>query len=265
MTFLHLMMVSVLSGGLAEVVHDFREKCADIFANGASPTILHGHQYKQICQTFKKKVYYATLYDTDNKIPVYSAYKFVKQMSCKRKHFWCIEPQLDNPEEGPNMVHDRSRQSSHQAVTDDYKHSGFDRGHLAPVYLASSQDCADATFTLTNAAPQNPSFNSGKWRTLEEKISNELTKRCLSKKNTAYIVTGVVPGKNKIKGKVNVPSHFWTAYCCLDHNKECQISRGFIGKNRNLTPKNITVNELQRSLENLYKVKSFQLFSTKAN
>lgn len=92
--FLHLMMVSVLSGGSAEVVRDFREKCADIFANGASPTILHGHQYKQICQTLKKKVYYATLYDTDNKIPVYSAYKFNKAIRCQRKHVWCIEPQV---------------------------------------------------------------------------------------------------------------------------------------------------------------------------
>uniref|UniRef100_A0A8C2EN98 Endonuclease domain-containing 1 protein n=1 Tax=Cyprinus carpio TaxID=7962 RepID=A0A8C2EN98_CYPCA len=265
MMFLHLMMVSVLSGGSAEVVREFREKCADIFANGASPTILHGHQYKQICQTLKKKVYYATLYDTDNKIPVYSAYKFNKAIRCQRKHVWCIEPQLDNPGEGPNMVPDHSRQSSNQAVSDDYKQSSFDRGHLAPVYLASSQDCADATFTLTNAAPQNLYFNRGQWRILEEEIAKELTKRCLSKKNTAYIVTGVVPGKDKLKGKLNVPSHFWTAYCCLDHNKECQISRGFIGKNRNFTPINITVNELERSLENLYKFKSFQLFSSKAN
>ncbi|XP_016119071.1 endonuclease domain-containing 1 protein-like, partial [Sinocyclocheilus grahami] len=197
MMFLHVMMMmmaSVLSGGSAEVVRDFREKCADIFANGASPTILRGDQYRQICQTLKNKVYYATLYDTNNKIPVYSAYKFNKEMKCERKNIWCIEPQLDDPEKGPNMVPGHSRQSSNQAVSDDYKHSGFDKGHLVPVYMASSQDCSDATFTLTNAAPQNLHFNRGKWRILEEKIAKELTERCLSKKNTAYIVTGVVPG-----------------------------------------------------------------------
>uniref|UniRef100_A0A673GYX4 Uncharacterized protein n=1 Tax=Sinocyclocheilus rhinocerous TaxID=307959 RepID=A0A673GYX4_9TELE len=261
MMFLHvMMMVSVLSGGSAEVVRDFREKCADIFANGASPTILPGHQYRQICQTLKNKVYFATLYDTDNKIPVYSAYKFNKKIKCDRKHIWCIEPQLDNPGEGPNMVPHHSRKSSNQAVNDDYKKSDFDKGHLIPVYMASSQDCSDATFTLTNAAPQNRNFNRGQWRILEEKIAKELTERCLSKKNTAYIVTGVVPGKHKIKRKVNVPSNFWTAYCCLDHTKECQISRGFIGSDRKITHDNITVNELETRLENLYKVKSFQLF-----
>ncbi|XP_042617265.1 endonuclease domain-containing 1 protein-like [Cyprinus carpio] len=109
------------------------------------------HQYftdlstkPKICQTFKKKVYYATLYDTDNKIPVYSAYKFNKAIRCQRKHVWCIEPQ-DNIESTLSLMI--------QAL-------GFDRGHLAPVYLASSQDCADATFTLTNAAPQNPKLQA---------------------------------------------------------------------------------------------------------
>ncbi len=57
----------------------------------------------------------------------------------------------------------------HQALNGDYEKSGFHKGHLAPVYQAESQDCADATFTLTNAAPQNPSFNGGQWRVLEKK------------------------------------------------------------------------------------------------
>ncbi|KAL0151496.1 hypothetical protein M9458_053201, partial [Cirrhinus mrigala] len=48
-----------------------------------------------------------------------------------------------------------------QALNRDYRKSGRDKGHLEPVFQANSQDCADATFTLTNAAPQNPSFNRG--------------------------------------------------------------------------------------------------------
>ncbi|XP_050971965.1 endonuclease domain-containing 1 protein-like [Labeo rohita] len=264
-TFLHVTMVSVFSGGSAEVVSDFRGKCAEFFANGISPTILPEPQYKKICQTLKGKVHYATLYNTYKKIPVYSAYKFNKRISCERKKSWCIEPQLDDAGEGPNMVPEPFRQSDNQAVSDDYKDSGYDKGHLAPVFLAGSQGCADATFTLTNAAPQNPSFNRGQWRILEEKIAKELNERCLLKKNTAYIVTGVVPRRRKIPRILNVPSHFWTAYCCLDHNKECHISRGFIGENKNVTPNNITVNELERMLEKLYKVTSFKLFNTQTN
>ncbi|KAL0189679.1 hypothetical protein M9458_016778, partial [Cirrhinus mrigala] len=88
---------------------------------------------------------------------------------------------LDNAREGLNMVPDHFRQLDNQAVNKDYKGSRYDKGHLASVYLADSQCCADATFTLTNTAPQNPSFNRGQWRILEEKIAEELTKRCLSK------------------------------------------------------------------------------------
>ncbi|RXN14740.1 endonuclease domain-containing 1 -like protein [Labeo rohita] len=144
---------------MTEVVSDFRGKCAEFFANGISPTILPEPQYKKICQTLKGKVHYATLYNTYKKIPVYSAYKFNKRISCERKKSWCIEPQLDDAGEGPNMVPEPFRQSDNQAVSDDYKDSGYDKGHLAPVFLAGSQGCADATFTLTNAAPQDPSFN----------------------------------------------------------------------------------------------------------
>ncbi len=147
-----------------------------------------------------------------------------------------------------------------QALNGDYEKSGFHKGHLAPVYQAQSQNCADATFTLTNAAPQNPSFNGGQWRVLERNIAEELSDQCLPKKYSIYIVTGVVPGANKIKNRVNVPSHFWTAYCCLDNNNICKISSGFIGENTNITPKTKTVKDLEKDLATLYKVTSFKLF-----
>ncbi|KAI2644994.1 Endonuclease domain-containing 1 protein [Labeo rohita] len=153
------------------------------------------------------------------------------------------------------------RLGDNQALNGDYEGSGYDKGHLAPVYQAQSQDCADATFTLTNAAPQNPSFNRGQWRVLENKIAADLSNRCLPKKYSVYIVTGVVPGTKNIKeNRVKVPSHFWTAYCCLDNNKICQISSGFIGKNENVTPEEKTVKNLEEELEILYKIKPFNLF-----
>ncbi len=140
----------------------------------------------------------------------------------------------------------------HQALSGDYDKSGYDRGHLAPVFQANSQSCADATFTLTNAAPQNPSFNRGQWRVLEGNIANELSDQCLPNKYSVYIVTGVVPGINNINNRVNVPSHFWTAYCCLDQNNRCQISGGFIGENMNIPPKNKTVKDLETELAKHY-------------
>uniref|UniRef100_A0A672L4R6 Uncharacterized protein n=1 Tax=Sinocyclocheilus grahami TaxID=75366 RepID=A0A672L4R6_SINGR len=239
-------LIPVIHDLHSKVVQNFESGCGKFFANGKSPTILPGPQYRQICQTLNNDVYYATFYDTDNKIPVYSAYKFEGLKSCTRLDKWYIEPQV--------------RLGGRQALNGDYENSRYDKGHLAPVYQAQSQSCAYATFTLTNAAPQNPSFNRGQWKVLEKKIAEELSYQCLPKRYTVYIVTGVVPGTGNIKNRVNVPSHFWTAYCCLDNNNKCQISSGFIGENKKDTPKNKTVKDLETELATLYKVTSFKLF-----
>lgn len=57
-----------------------------------------------------------------------------------------------------------------QATVDDYKYSGWDRGHMAPAgdmkwsVVAMKESCY-----FTNICPQDPDLNGGKWRILEEK------------------------------------------------------------------------------------------------
>ncbi|ROI62428.1 Endonuclease domain-containing 1 protein [Anabarilius grahami] len=257
---LHVLMFSLLSGGLAEVVQNFEQECGQFFANGKSPTTFTGSQYEQICQTLNNVAHYATLYDTHNRIPVYSAYKFEGIKKCNRLNKWHIEPQIDDNEAGLSMAFQwnvRCR-GERQALNRDYVNSGFHRGHLAPVYQARSQDCADATFTLTNVAPQNPSFNSGKWWNVEETLAKDLERLIFCKH--IYIVTGVVPGTCQIKQRVNVPSHFWTAYCCLDHKNRCLPSGGVIGTNDNKSNiTRMTVAVLEEELQNLYRT-TFRVF-----
>ncbi len=72
MLFLHVLILSLLSGGSARVVQDFERECGQFFANGKSPTRFPDLQYRQICQTLDNDVYYAMFYDTNKKIPVYS-------------------------------------------------------------------------------------------------------------------------------------------------------------------------------------------------
>ncbi|XP_016117271.1 endonuclease domain-containing 1 protein-like [Sinocyclocheilus grahami] len=155
---LHVLMLSLLSGGSVKVVQNFESGCGQLFANGKSPTRFPGPQYRQICQTLNNDVYYATFYDTDNKIPVYS-----------------------------------------------------------PAYPANGGHTVFyATFTLTNAAPQGKCFNRILWWDEEQLLGTHLKTACSSQR--VYIVTGVVPGTHSINNRVNVPSHFWTAFCCLDNN-----------------------------------------------
>ncbi|KAF4074891.1 hypothetical protein AMELA_G00228520 [Ameiurus melas] len=163
-----VLLLLPLSLCLAEVVNNFIVSCPQFFAtpNGVvSPPTGFGPQYKQICQTLNNQAEFATLYDTTYKIPVYSAYRFTGLKDCNRTDKWLIEPQLENVNLGRNMDTESAVGNiTHQAVNADYVGSHFDRGHLAPVLHANSQNCSDATFTLTNAAPQNFSFNRGQWK-----------------------------------------------------------------------------------------------------
>lgn len=100
-----------------------------------------------------------------------------------------------------------------KAVNEDYKHSGYTRGHLAPSGHQKTEEDKEATFTLTNIAPQMEKFNNGPWNNLEDKMA-ERFKVCKSK---MYVITGVMPYEKdepKINNRVTVPEYFWTAYCC---------------------------------------------------
>ncbi len=94
MLLLHVLILSLLSGGSARVLQDFESECGQFFANGKSPTRFPKPQYRQICQSLNYIYYYATFYDTNKKIPVYSAYKFEGIKDCKRQNKWYIEPQV---------------------------------------------------------------------------------------------------------------------------------------------------------------------------
>ncbi|KAL6481268.1 hypothetical protein MHYP_G00093480 [Metynnis hypsauchen] len=265
-----VLLLLALSGCSSEVVDDFTQMCPQFFANPngivSPPTVFKGNNYKQICQIQEKTPEYATLYDTEKKIPVYSAYKFKGVVGCKRLTKWYIEPQLENISKGPKMAPESSMTNiQNQAVNKDYYKSGYDRGHLAPVLHSTSQSCSDVTFTLTNAAPQHCSFNKGQWKKTERKVADVLNKTCLP--NSAFIVTGVVPGYNEppLKNRVIIPSHFWTAYCCLDNNLKVIDSNGFIGQNQNDQVKQMSVSNLEVKLTHLYNQGTFHIFGGKCN
>lgn len=71
-----------------------------------------------------------------------------------------------------DSFHEETKIPSHyRATLNDYKGSGYDRGHLAPnaTHDQTKQSMYD-TFTLANMSPQLPSFNRGDWAQLEQYV-----------------------------------------------------------------------------------------------
>lgn len=93
------------------------------------------------------------------------------------------------------------------AEPEDYKRSGYDRGHLCPAGdMTSSQEAMSETFFMSNMSPQEPSFNRGIWKKLEEQV------RTWGARETIWVVTGPVfkDVKGKIgSNKVTVPGYYY--------------------------------------------------------
>lgn len=86
---------------------------------------------------------------------------------------WVAWELLGSETDGPVKRSNKFRQDPDVEgcpTTDDYRHSGFDRGHLCPAADQKwSEQAMEDCFFLTNIAPQNNSLNTGAWNTLEGK------------------------------------------------------------------------------------------------
>ena len=90
--------------------------------------------------------------------------------------------------------------------SNDYRGSGYDRGHMTPsADRTRSKEDNNATFLMTNIVPQTPQLNREVWRELEE-YSRDLVEQS----NYLYIIAGTHGAKGKIAdGKVTVPAVNW--------------------------------------------------------
>lgn len=117
------------------------------------------------------------------------------------------------------------RIKSGSATYEDYRGSGYSRGHLVPAAdRAYSSAAMDATFLMSNISPQRTGFNAGVWRELEENVRDWARKR-----GEVIIICGpVIEPRPKRFGQnsVAIPSHFFKVV--LDVNSSPIQGIGFV-------------------------------------
>ncbi|XP_067281979.1 endonuclease domain-containing 1 protein-like [Pseudorasbora parva] len=238
---------------MTEVVDSF-QNCREFFFNEQPPVfpgILNNsvsqdnNRYKLICQKYETTYRFATLYDTTNRIPVFSAYKYTGSYTGRPHKPWKIEPQLET------LGGEMREPCVHQASSEDYwAQSALNRGHLFPNAHAPDNITAESTFTLTNTVPQYKNFNNGSWVRMEEEVRSIMDSHCRDRddpnKMLAYVLTGAVPSTaNFLKHKVNIPSNMWTAFCC--YNGTTWVSQTHRAENKDSNTNQINA----KTLENL--------------
>lgn len=84
------------------------------------------------------------------------------------------------------------------AELNDFRGTGYDRGHLAPAgSVGYTKETMSESFYLSNMSPQEPSFNRGIWKELEEQVRD-----WAYKEEALYVVSGpVLKGNLKTVGK----------------------------------------------------------------
>jgi len=98
--------------------------------------------------------------------------------------------------------------SSKSASLNDYKGSGYDRGHLVPAAdMKYNAIAMSETFYMSNMSPQKPGFNRGVWKRLESLV------RAWGNRFEIYVSTAGVLSLNGSgfigSNKVTIPSKYY--------------------------------------------------------
>lgn len=154
------------------------------------------------------KKFYVILYDTTTLVPEWVTYHLSREeLKGNAKRVSDFRPDPDLP-------------AGKRSELEDYRSSGYDRGHMAPAAdFKRSSEAMWETFFLSNMAPQRPRLNRGIWSKLEEQV------RLLAKKEgEIWIFTGplyldsldhqAAPREHIGPHNVAVPTHFFKAILC---------------------------------------------------
>ncbi len=159
---------------------------------------------------------YTVSYNYDWKIPNWVAYELTA---------WEVQgevPRYDRFKPDPMVP------LGETATTNDYKYSGYDRGHMAPAAdMKWDEQVMKESFYLSNICPQNPNLNGGVWKDLEEQVRD-----LASQKGNIYVVCGPIVNDTSTtigENKVVVPQAFFKVLLQEDNGKIHTI--GFVYEN----------------------------------
>ncbi|MFS0755878.1 MULTISPECIES: DNA/RNA non-specific endonuclease [Noviherbaspirillum] len=173
---------------------DFKA-CPQFFVTGAAPHIpASDHlRFRSLCYDA-----FAVLHSGRSKTPVFVAQRLNRaslQAAAgeKRTNKFFADARLPYAE---------------RAQLDDYKGSGFDRGHMAPAGDMPAAQAMAQSFSLANMVPQAPLNNQRSWNGIEQATR----KYVLRAHGDVYVITGPVFADNPRvigPGKVWVPKYLY--------------------------------------------------------
>ena len=185
-------MVAAIVMGLATIPayasqNDFAE-CRQVFANNTPPVIQNQDALRTRALCFSG---FAVMHSGRSHTPVYAAERLNKaklhDAHLERTNMFFADARLPRAE---------------RAELDDYKDSGYDRGHMVPAADMSTEEGMAQCFSLANMIPQAPINNRKAWAGIE-KATRKYIKRA---EGDVFVITGPVFDANP---PTIGPNHVW--------------------------------------------------------
>ncbi|XP_068104083.1 endonuclease domain-containing 1 protein-like [Hyperolius riggenbachi] len=263
-----LVVLALAHAALARVSPNFSNCLGYFYAS--TPPVGFSTSLTPICQMYENNnnPFFASLYHKSNRYALYSAYILDRKPTdtTGASQTFRLEPQLVDTRLPQQMLLQPDTETSirniglagtpadlikqTQAINSDYTGSSYHKGHLNPNADHPSGPNQQATYTLTNVAPMFGNLNSGAWQNNEKRV-RDIATSC----GKMYVITGVVPGNNWISvngvQRVNIPSHIWSAYCCLDNNSKPMRAEAALAANNANSVQVLSVTSLQSQLKSL--------------
>lgn len=180
--------------------------CRQFFAGGVAPIAPKSPLQRELCYDA-----FAVLHSGESKTPVYVAEKLNRASVA------------DANEPRTNKFFSEARlRSAERATLDDYKGSGFDRGHMAPAGDMPTAQAMVQSFSLANMVPQAPEHNRGAWAKSVEAATRKYAARA---SGDVYVITGPVftPSIEQSpsigSGQVHVPKYLFKLVYDQDKNR----------------------------------------------
>jgi endonuclease G len=180
------LLASTLSPLSLATNNDF-SACKTVFANN-TPPIINVSDTKTRALCFSG---FAIMHSGKSRTPMYVAERLNKEILSNA-----------HKKRTDEFFADARLPRSERAELEDYRGSGYDRGHMAPAADMSTDESMAQSFSLANMVPQAPINNRNAWAKLE-KDTRKYIKRA---SGDVYVITGPV---FEPKSKTIGANHVW--------------------------------------------------------
>lgn len=167
-------------------------QCLQFFPNGKPPVLAQKPKLRELCYDA-----FAILHSGETKTPVYVVQRLNSQTLTDANH-----------RRSDRFFADARLPLAERAELDDYKRSGYSRGHMAPAGEMHTPSAMAQSFSLANIVPQSAQHNSDAWAKIE-RDTRHFVRRA---KGDVFIFTGPVYSKDSASigsNQVRVPDYLF--------------------------------------------------------